>query len=227
MGCYISVSIHVIACCCLLLQIPRKFSSGLPGCMGYEDFVWFILSEEDKTNDTALEYWFRCVDLDCDGVITPSEMWYFYEEQMKRLEATRQEPVLFEDVLCQLHDMLQPSEEGSYTLVDLRRVRPQSGLLFNTLFNLHKFLAFENRDPFALRAEALGEDGQSLGDWDRFARVEYHRLAVEEEPEEMQVDAADDGMWPGTTQQVAAAGGIGLAVNEAGGVMAMDAASGQ
>lgn len=27
--------------------------------MGYEDFVWFILSEEDKTNDVSLEYWFR------------------------------------------------------------------------------------------------------------------------------------------------------------------------
>jgi hypothetical protein len=40
-------------------------------------------------------------------VITPSEMWHFYEEQMKRLEGLSQEPVLFEDVLCQLHDMLQ------------------------------------------------------------------------------------------------------------------------
>lgn len=49
----------------------------------------------------------RCADLDCDGVITPSEMWHFYEEQMKRLEGLNQEPVLFEDVLCQLHDMLQ------------------------------------------------------------------------------------------------------------------------
>lgn len=49
----------------------------------------------------------RCADLDCDGVITPSEMWHFYEEQMKRLEGLSQEPVLFEDVLCQLHDMLQ------------------------------------------------------------------------------------------------------------------------
>lgn len=40
-------------------------------------------------------------------MITPSEMWHFYEEQMKRLEGLNQEPVLFEDVLCQLHDMLQ------------------------------------------------------------------------------------------------------------------------
>ena len=26
--------------------------------MGYEDFVWFILSEEDKTSETSLEYWY-------------------------------------------------------------------------------------------------------------------------------------------------------------------------
>jgi serine/threonine-protein phosphatase 2A regulatory subunit B'' len=56
-----------------------------------------------------------------------------------------QEPVLFEDVLCQLHDMLQPAREGCYTLADVRRTRPQSSLLFNTLFNLHKFMAYENR----------------------------------------------------------------------------------
>lgn len=125
--------------------------------------------------------------MDCDGVITPSEMWHFYEEQMKRLEGLSQEPVLFEDVLCQLHDMLQPGREGCYTLADIKRTRPQGSLLFNTLFNLHKFMAYENRDPFALRAEQLGEEGQVLSDWDRFARGEYLRLAVEEEPEDMQV----------------------------------------
>jgi serine/threonine-protein phosphatase 2A regulatory subunit B'' len=104
-----------------------------------------------------------------------------------------QEPVLFEDVLCQLHDMLQPAREGCYTLADVKRTRPQSSLLFNMMFNLHKFMAYENRDPFALRAEQLGEEGQVLSDWDRFARGEYLRLAVEEEPEDMQVRAAGPG----------------------------------
>ena len=56
------------------MQAGRQFSSGQAGLMGYEDFVWFILSEEDKASDTALEYWFRCVDLDCDGVLRASEM---------------------------------------------------------------------------------------------------------------------------------------------------------
>ena len=40
-------------------QAARPFVSKVEGKMGYEDFVWFILSEEDKTNDVSLEYWFR------------------------------------------------------------------------------------------------------------------------------------------------------------------------
>ncbi|MEW5306985.1 MAG: hypothetical protein WDW36_009408 [Sanguina aurantia] len=201
---------------------PRRFSSQSPK-MGYEDFVWFILSEEDKTTDTALEYWFRCADLDGDGSVRPREMWHFYEEQLKRLEGLSQEPVLFEDVLCQVHDMLQPAVEGAYTLKDLHRTRPQSGLFFNALFNLHKFLAWENRDPFAMRAEA----GEFLGcgEWDKFAKVEYYRcgpvpacpgegrggaggslggsyqaarmLASEDEGgEEVAIDADEAAVWP-------------------------------
>lgn len=43
--------------CCA--QVPRPFASRTPGKMSYEDFVWFILSEEDKTSETAQEYWFK------------------------------------------------------------------------------------------------------------------------------------------------------------------------
>jgi len=55
-------------------QAARPFASNVEGKMSYEDFVWFILSEEDKTSDVSLEYWFRCVDLDCDGHLQPNEM---------------------------------------------------------------------------------------------------------------------------------------------------------
>lgn len=59
-------------------QVPRKFACEVEGKMGYEDFCWFILSEEDKTSDVSLEYWFDCVDLDCDGAIRPNEMLVRY-----------------------------------------------------------------------------------------------------------------------------------------------------
>jgi serine/threonine-protein phosphatase 2A regulatory subunit B'' len=86
---------------------------------------------------------------------------------------------MFEDLLCQLHDMLVPESEGAYTIRDLRRTRPNSALLFNALFNLQKFLGFEHRDPFAQRAEAGEFAGMS--DWDKFAKIEYFRLASEDD----------------------------------------------
>lgn len=42
--------------------------------MDYKDFVWFVLSEEDKGNDISLDYWFRCIDLDDDGCLRSNEM---------------------------------------------------------------------------------------------------------------------------------------------------------
>lgn len=164
-------------------QAGRPFASQVQGKMGYEDFVWFILSEEDKSNDLSLEYWFRCVDLDCDGCLRSSEMLYFYEEQLHRMELMSQEPVLFEDVMCQMHDMLQPAAEGVFTLRDLKRNRHLAGTLFNILFNLNKFEAFETRDPFVVRQE---REDPTLTEWDRFARAEYVRLAMEEEGDEIE-----------------------------------------
>lgn len=32
-----------------------------PDKMSYTEFVWFLLSEEDKQHPTAIEYWFRLI----------------------------------------------------------------------------------------------------------------------------------------------------------------------
>ena len=56
------------------MQAARPFASKTDGKMGYEDFVYFILSEEDKTNSISLDYWFKCIDLDCDGCLRANEM---------------------------------------------------------------------------------------------------------------------------------------------------------
>jgi len=61
-----------------------------------------MLSEEDKTTKRSLEYWFKVIDLDDNGIITAYEMEYFYEEQLHRLEYLNQEVVPFKDVLCQM-----------------------------------------------------------------------------------------------------------------------------
>lgn len=135
---------------------------------------------------------FKCIDLDANGVLTRNELQFFYEEQLHRMECMAQEPVLFEDILCQIIDMIGPEvclfifdwlfdhmacpklisfilcrvwyltfsnfilkffarQDDSYvTLRDLKGSK-LSGSVFNILFNLNKFMAFETRDPFLIR----------------------------------------------------------------------------
>ncbi|KAI3898601.1 hypothetical protein MKW98_000714 [Papaver atlanticum] len=143
-------------------QIPRKFTCKVEGKMGYEDFVYFMLSEEDKSSAPSLEYWFKCIDLDGNGVLTSNEMQFFYEEQLHRMECMAQEPVLFEDILCQMVDMIGPENECHIMLHDLKGSR-LSGNVFNILFNLNKFMAFETRDPFLIRQE---REEPTLTEWD-------------------------------------------------------------
>nr|GEX05165.1 serine/threonine protein phosphatase 2A regulatory subunit B''beta-like [Tanacetum cinerariifolium] len=168
-------------------QVPRKFTSKVEGKMGYEDFVYFILSEEDKSSEPSLEYWFKCIDLDGNGILTKNEMQFFYEEQLHRMECMAQEPVLFEDILCQVVDMVGPKDEGYFTLHDLKGSK-LSGSVFNILFNLNKFMAYESRDPFLIRQE---RENPTLTEWDRFAHREYIRLSMEEDAEDASNGSAD------------------------------------
>ncbi|KAH7300918.1 hypothetical protein KP509_23G003300 [Ceratopteris richardii] len=168
-------------------QAPKKLTSDEPGKMSYEDFVWFILSEEDKTSEPSLEYWFKCIDLDSDGIITRKDMLYFYEEQLHRMECMAHEPVLFDDIVCQMIDMINPEKEGIITLRDLKRCK-LSGNFFNILFNLNKFVAFETRDPILMRQE---REEPNLTEWDRFAHHEYIRLSMEENGEDASNGSAE------------------------------------
>mmetsp|Transcript_7932 Transcript_7932/g.26910 ORF Transcript_7932/g.26910 Transcript_7932/m.26910 type:complete len:688 (-) Transcript_7932:403-2466(-) len=153
----------------------------LPGSEPYLDyagFVWFVLSEEDKTSATALEYWFRLVDLDGDGYISGFELAHFYTEQHARMMSMGQEPVLLGDVACQLFDMVRPAEPArGVSLADLKR-SSFAGRFLDVLFNLNKFLSWEMRDPHAIREERLS---QHLTDWERFCRREYTRLVMEDD----------------------------------------------
>ncbi|KAK4746724.1 hypothetical protein SAY87_025761 [Trapa incisa] len=168
-------------------QVPRKFTSKVERKMGYEDFVYFILSEEDKSSEHSLEYWFKCIDLDGNGVLMRNELQYFYEEQFHRMGCMAQEPVLFEDILCQIIDMIGPENESYITLKDLKGSK-LSGSAFNILFNLNKFMAFETRDPFLIRQE---RENPTLTEWDRFAQREYIRLSMEEDVEDISNGSAE------------------------------------
>ncbi|KAI3943144.1 hypothetical protein MKW92_046322 [Papaver armeniacum] len=158
-------------------QIPRKFTCKVEGKMGYEDFVYFMLSEEDKSSAPSLEYWFKCIDLDGNGALTSNEMQFFMKSSCIAWSAWLKSP-------CSLRIFCN---ECHITLHDLKGSR-LSGNVFNILFNLNKFMAFETRDPFLIRQE---REEPTLTEWDRFAHREYIRLSMEEDGEDASNGSAE------------------------------------
>ncbi|MBA0651732.1 hypothetical protein Goklo_019037 [Gossypium klotzschianum] len=103
------------------------------------------------------------------------------------MECMAQETVLFEDVLCQIVDMIRPEKEDYISLRNMKSCK-LSGHVFNILFNLNKFIAFETRDPFLIRRE---HENPTLTEWDRFAHREYIRLSMEEDIEDASNEVGD------------------------------------
>ncbi|KAG7564349.1 hypothetical protein ISN44_As10g011150 [Arabidopsis suecica] len=84
------------------------------------------------------------------SLVLSIEMQFFYEEHLHRMECRTQEAVLFEDILCQIFDMIKPEIENCISLQDLKASKLSENV-FNILFNLKKFMVFETRDPFLIR----------------------------------------------------------------------------
>ncbi|KAJ2485556.1 Serine/threonine-protein phosphatase 2A regulatory subunit B'' subunit alpha [Coemansia sp. RSA 2320] len=180
--------------------------------MTYCDFIWFLLSEIDKTSPTAVEYWFRCLDLDGDGVLTVYELEYFYDEQFSRMEDEMAgDMIMLDDLMCQLNDLVRPERNGLITLKDLRRAPPKLlPIFFDAFMNLTRFLEHDGRTSFLQRQLAQlsmrSLPNASFKDviqmridflaslpnpWVEFADCEYAALLKDHEEQEGQTESAD------------------------------------
>jgi len=167
-----------------------------PNIMLYKDFIWFILSAEDKGTTQAIEYWFRCLDLDGDGIISVFEIEQFWIEQYQRMIEWRTVDIWsFNDFLCYLLDMIQPENKNIITLADLKRSK-NTPLFFDMLFDIKKYeMHLRCMDPLFREAnevwivEGISNDSINtdeeekkikLEGWEKFAERTYEQLAYEE-----------------------------------------------
>ncbi|KAI3631781.1 hypothetical protein MIR68_010254 [Amoeboaphelidium protococcarum] len=128
----------------------------------YTEFLWFMLSEEDKTSATAMEYWFRVIDLDGDGVISLYELEQFWRHQESKLYFETMMNFDFRDIVCVVLDLLQISSfssgsEGTnscqITLKDLRRDPVGTSKFLDHFINRKKLLERESSSGFKLYRE--------------------------------------------------------------------------
>ena len=54
----------------------RALNCTVPDRLDFRDFIWILVSEEDKSSATSQKFWFRMLDLDNDGVLSAFELEY-------------------------------------------------------------------------------------------------------------------------------------------------------
>ncbi|VDP12607.1 unnamed protein product [Onchocerca flexuosa] len=160
--------------------------------IGYTDFVAFLLAEEDKRHPTSVEYWFRCLDLDGDGVLSMYEMEYFYNGVKNKMDQHNIDSMRFDDVICNLLDLIRPKQPNVISLSDLKKC-PLCTRFFNTFVNWVKY--YEQEASEGERATVI--DGEEeLNDWDRYCLEEYEALMADDqdndELEDINLNLDDD-----------------------------------
>ena len=80
-------------------NVPRKIYGDK---MSYKDFVFFILCEENKDSDQAIDYFFSLLDVDGDGYLDYFDYKFFWDEMCVMLKAHHRhyESQKFDDLIC-------------------------------------------------------------------------------------------------------------------------------
>lgn len=136
-------------------------------------FSYFLMSSEDKTNRTSINFWYRICDLDDDGILSMSEIEQLYAVQFEQIKMTGNETIPFEDIQKQLIDVIAPVNPAYVTVEDLIRSK-QADMFFNTLFDIQKFLTKEYQFPMV--NPSLDEATKGLTPWETYVLHEYDQL---------------------------------------------------
>ncbi|KAI7848813.1 hypothetical protein BDC45DRAFT_540725 [Circinella umbellata] len=143
--------VHRIMQCGRIAAFARDQSgSGVWGdtpTLTYLDYIWFLLSEVDKSTPMAIEYWFRCMDTDGDGILSSYELAQFWQEQEARQRfygVADDDQIQFQNILCQMNDLIQPQVPGQFRLHDLKQNGFLAERFFDTFLNFDRFQIHES-----------------------------------------------------------------------------------
>ena len=148
---------------------PR--SSTKKSLIDFTSFVYFLISSEDKTNKTSINFWYKICDTDDDGILSIYEIEKLYENQYSQMQIQGHETIPFDDILKQLIDMIKPLNNSYFTIEDLEKSK-MADVFFNTLFDLPKFMNREYQSPSNINDEST----KGLTPWEIYVLIEYDAL---------------------------------------------------
>lgn len=157
--------------------------------MDFNDFIYFVISNEDKTNVLSLEYWFRILDIDGDGLISSYEISSFFNQQSIKIhklfkndtendhQCDDKELVSFSNILTELNDIIRPKKDFIFSLSDIK-FSSMGYLFFDILTNINKFVE-RNKTINDIDNDNIDDNMNDNNEceWDKWIKQEYMFLS--------------------------------------------------
>ncbi|KAF9989903.1 Serine/threonine-protein phosphatase 2A regulatory subunit B'' subunit alpha [Mortierella antarctica] len=159
--------------------------------MTYKGFIWFLLAETDKQTTTSIEYWFRCMDLDGDGMLTVFELEQLFQEQATRMAILGMESFGFRDAICQMQDLVSPKEPGLVRLTDLKQCG-QAGPFIDLFCNVVRWRSFEaHQHQIRMRQQQIAMQRAADAAWEEGEKL-FNSVVDDDDDEEEGDDSDQD-----------------------------------
>ena len=123
------------------LFINRLCKSCHEGKIRYTDFVTFLLANADPFHPKSIEYFFRLLDVDDDGILSLHDVELLYCEMEKMSSDLDASIADFQNFTCMMLDAIRPKNKHCFTVSDMKRSQ-LAPLFIDCLINVSTCIDF-------------------------------------------------------------------------------------
>jgi len=128
--------------------------------MDYKTFLDLCLALENKATVESMSYFWRALDFEKTGRLTPSAITYFYRGIYESLRALNYDPPSPSNIVVEVFDILACNDARGPTFRDLVK-SGQGHVVFSLLLDCNGFWAYDNRE--SLMQQNKGASGGGAG----------------------------------------------------------------
>lgn len=143
-----------------LIEVHVKYSP--PTELDFKGFVDLLLAIDNKTHASSLDYFWKILDIDNTGHLTPRAIRYFYADIFHALRRDKYDAPPVEPVILEIFDILKCNSSQGPTFSDFKS-SGQGGTVASMLLDVNGFWQYDNRENLMQQADSQDQD-QEGGD---------------------------------------------------------------
>jgi serine/threonine-protein phosphatase 2A regulatory subunit B'' len=128
--------------------------------MDYKGFLDLILALENRSTPESMMYFFRILDIEKCGRLSPAAIQFFFRDIFESLHATGYDVTTYSNIIVEIYDMLSCSDTARGPTFDELVKSGQGSTVIAMLTDVNGFWQYDNRESLKQNAEDNDDNGQ-------------------------------------------------------------------